>query len=432
MSTIASNVPPKATFNRQRLFVTSCISLITTAMIFAIRADVEKEMATNFHLTHEQIGTVWGPAFWAFTIAIFICGAVVDAIGMKRMHILSSIGYLVGLTMMLFAPRPTGPVQSIFSNTGTIVLYVGFFLMGLSQGLVEGVINPLVATIYSDNKTHRLNMLHAWWPGGLVIGGLLAFAMTQMSATWEMKFGLIYVPTIIYLILAITQHYPQTERVASNVSTGEMWSQAVKPLFILLFICMVMTASTELAPDQWFPTIMGDLVPAFKGGGVLFLVYTSGLMFVLRFYAGPLAHKLSPTGMLLSCAVFSAIGLFWLGSLGPGTSAVVAILAATVFAFGKSYFWPTMLGVTTEQFPRGGALLINLMGGVGMLSVSVALPFIGKLIGNGPANKALSTVAFLPLILIFIFGGLYAYFHSKGGYQAVRLATEEPIPAGEM
>ncbi len=432
MSTTAANVPPKAIYNRQRLFITSCISLITTAMIFAIRGDVEGNMSTAFHLSKANMGLIWSPAFWAFTIAIFICGAVVDAIGMKRMHILSSIGYIVGLTMMLMAPRPTEEVKNIFSNTGTLILYAGFFIMGLSQGLVEGVINPLVATIYSDNKTHKLNMLHAWWPGGMVIGGLLAFALSQASVSWEIKFGMVYIPAVIYLILAITQDYPQTERVTSNISTGQMWSEAAKPLFWLIFLCMWMTAATELAPDQWFPTIMGNLVPVFKGGGVLFLVYTAGLMFVLRFYAGPLAHKLSPTGILLSCAIFSAIGLFWLGSLAPGTSPAIAILAATVFAFGKSYFWPTMLGMTSEQFPRGGALLINIIGGTGMLAVAVALPWLGALIGDGDPNAALKWVAILPLILIFIFGGLYAYFHSKGGYQVVRLATEEPIPAGEM
>ena len=432
MSTTVDNVPGKPVYNRQRLFITSCISLITTAMIFAIRGDVEGNMSTAFHLSKANMGLIWSPAFWAFTIAIFICGAVVDAIGMKRMHILSSLGYIVGLTMMLLAPRPTAEVHNIFENTGTLMLYAGFFIMGLSQGLVEGVINPLVATIYSDNKTHRLNMLHAWWPGGMVIGGLLAFALSQANVAWEIKFGLVYVPAVIYLILALTQEYPQTERVTSNVSTGEMWGQVAKPLFLLIFVCMWMTAATELAPDQWFPTIMGNLVPVFKGGGVLFLVYTAGLMFVLRFYAGPLAHKLSPTGILLSCAVFSTIGLFWLGSLAPGTSPVIAILAATVFAFGKSYFWPTMLGMTSEQFPRGGALLINIIGGTGMLAVAVALPILGSMIGDGDPNAALKTMAILPLILIFIFGGLFMYFQSKGGYKAVRLATEEPIPAGEM
>lgn len=432
MNATVNSVPGKASFNRQRLFVTSCISLITTSMVFAIRGDVERSMGSAFHLTAAQMGLIWSPAFWAFTISIFICGAVVDAIGMKRMHILSSVGYIVGLTMMLLAPRPTEEVHNIFTNTGTLILYIGFFIMGLSQGLVEGVINPLVATIYSDNKTHRLNMLHAWWPGGMVIGGLLAFALSQANVPWELKFGLIYVPAAIYLVLALTQSYPQTERVSSNISTGEMWSQTAKPLFILLFICMWMTAATELAPDQWFPTIMGNLVPAFKGGGVLFLVYTAGLMFVLRFYAGPLAHRVSPTGMLLGCAVISAIGLYWLGSLGAGTSPVIAILAATVFAFGKSYFWPTMLGMTSEQFPRGGALLINLIGGTGMLSVAVALPWLGKLIGSGDPNAALKVVAILPCVLIVIFGALFAYFQSKGGYKPIHLATEEPIPAGEM
>ena len=152
--------------NKNRLFVASCVSLVTTSMVFAIRGDVAGPMSSAFQITNEQMGLIFSPAFWAFTISIFISGALVDVIGMRALHVLSAIGYFIGVGLVLVAPHPTAPVASIFSQTGTTLLYAGFFVMGLSQGLVEGVINPLVATIYSDQKTKRLNMLHAWWPGG--------------------------------------------------------------------------------------------------------------------------------------------------------------------------------------------------------------------------------------------------------------------------
>src|SRR5258708_34270302 len=157
---------------KQRLFVASCVSLVTTSMVFAIRGDVAGPMSSAFRLTNEQMGLIFSPAFWAFTIAIFISGALVDMVGMRALHILSAIGYFVGIGLVLLAPHPAAPVASLFDNTGTTLLYVGFLVMGLSQGLVEGVINPLIATIYSDQKTKRLNLLHAWRPGGLAIGGL--------------------------------------------------------------------------------------------------------------------------------------------------------------------------------------------------------------------------------------------------------------------
>ena len=409
---------------RQRLFVASCISLVTTAMVFAIRGDVETAMSATFQLTKGQMGTIWSPAFWAFTISIFISGALVDLVGLRSLHILSALGYFVGVGLVLVAPHPTAPVDAIFAHTGTTLLYAGFFVMGLSQGLVEGVINPLVATIYSDQKTKRLNMLHAWWPGGMVIGGLLAVAMTQgFNASWQLKLATILVPAAIYLAMAVSMPYPATERVTSNVSTGEMWAQTAKPLFLLLFVCMWMTAAAELGPDQWFPTVMSALVPQLQG--VLFLVYTAGLMFVLRTIGSGVAHK-NPIGTLFVCSILTAIGLYWLGSLQPGTSALVAFAAATIFAIGKSYFWPTMIGVTAELFPRGGALLISLIGGTGMLSVAVALPIMGARIDSlGPA-AALRMVAVLGVILAFIFGGLLVYFKARGGYRAVELG---PSPA---
>jgi MFS family permease len=413
--------------SRQRLFVASCVSLVTTSMVFAIRGDVAGPMSAAFQLNNEQMGLIFSPAFWAFTIAIFISGALVDMVGMRSLHILSALGYFVGIGLVLLAPHPAAPVSSIFSSTGTTLLYAGFLVMGLSQGLVEGVINPLVATIYSDQKTKRLNMLHAWWPGGMVIGGLLAVAMTQaFAASWQLKLATILVPAAIYLGMALTMQYPETERVASNVPTGDMWREAAKPLFLLLFICMWMTAAAELGPDQWFPTVMGALVPKLQG--VLFLVYTAGLMFLLRTFGSGIAHK-NPIGTLFVCSILTGLGLYWLGSLQPGTSALMAFAAATLFGVGKSYFWPTMIGVTAEQFPRGGALLISLMGGTGMLSVAVALPMMGARIDKlGPA-AALQMVAALGGILAVIFGGLSLYFKARGGYRAIQLAPNRAAGA---
>jgi MFS family permease len=407
-----------------RLFVASCISLVTTAMVFAIRGDIEPAMSAAFQLTAQQMGLIWSPAFWAFTIAIFLSGALVDVVGMRALHILSAVGYLLGIALVLLAPFPTAPVSSIFATTGTTMLYAGFFTMGLSQGLVEGVINPLVATLYSAEKTRKLNQLHAWWPAGMIIGGLLAYAFTKLGASWQIKLSLILVPAAIYLAMAIAETYPKTERVASNVSTGDMWREAGRPLFLLLFICMWMTAAVELGPDQWFPSVMSSLTGM---QGILFLVYTAGLMFVLRTYFAGVAHH-SPIGTLLVSAVLAAVGLYWLGGLQPGASPVIAIAAATIFGIGKTYFWPTMLGVTAEQFPRGGALLISLMGGAGMLSTAIVLPIMGARIDRLGHGAALQFVAGLAAILVVIFGGLYLYVRARGGYKAVTLppATSGP------
>jgi MFS family permease len=405
--------------NRQKLFVASCVSLVTTSMVFAIRGDIAPALSGAFQLTNEQMGLIFSPAFWAFTVAIFISGALVDLVGMRALHVLSAIGYLAGIGLILIAPHPTAPVASIFDATGTSMLYAGFFVMGLSQGLVEGVINPLIATVYSEEKTRKLNMLHAWWPGGLVIGGVLAALLTQaFDASWQIKLGSIALPAVVYLAMALSLVYPQTERVVSNISTTEMWREAGRPLFVVLFICMWMTAAAELAPDQWFPAVMGALVPQLQG--VLFLVYTAGLMFLLRFFGSSIAHK-APIQTLVVCSVLTAVGLYWLGSLQPGASPIVAFAAATVFGVGKTFFWPTMLGVTAEQFPRGGALLLALMGGAGMLSVAVAIPIMGARIDQFGPGAALQLIAGLGAIRAVVFVGIYAFFVARGGYRRVHI-----------
>ena len=412
--------------NKQKLFITSCLSIGTAAMVFAIRGDVAGPLSAAFQITNEQMGLIFSPAFWAFTIAIFISGNLVDIVGMRTLHVLSAVGFILGVSLIVLAPRPGAPIVSLFDHPGTMLLYAGFFLFGLSHGLVEGVINPLIATIYSGEKTKKIIAVHAWWPGGLIIGGLLALALsTLFNAAWQVRLSLILIPAVAYLLMAMSLSYPQTERVTSNVSTAEMWRQATRPLFIVLFVCMWMTAAAEMGPDQWFPTVMGELVPQLNpsaGSGVLFLVYTAGLMFALRAWASGLSHK-SPIGTLLVSSLLCGIGLYWLGGLDKNSSAFVALTAATLFGIGKTFLWPTMLGVTAEQFPRGGALLLSLMGGAGMLSVGLVLPIMGERMDQYGPGAALQMVAILGAILAVIFSGVWFYFRTRGGYRAVSISS---------
>ena len=199
-----------------------------------------------------------------------------------------------------------------------------------------------------------------------------------------------------------------------------MFKQAANPMFLLLFVCMWMTAATELGPDQWFPSIMKELTGL---QGVWFLIYTAGLMFILRFFLSGIAHRYSPFGVLTFCSVLSALGLYWLGGLQPGTPAIVAFVAATLFGVGKTYYWPTMLGVTSELFPKGGALLLALMGGAGMLCIAIVLPIMGAEFDKAGPGAALRTVAVLPVILVVVFGVLFFHYRAKGGYRAVKLAA---------
>jgi len=408
----------------QRLFVASCLSIATASIVFAIRGDIAGSLSQAFRLTNEQMGLVFSPAFWAFTMAIFVSGGLIDIVGMRRLHVLSAAGFIAGVLLVGFAPRPEAPVGSLFDHPGTTMLYLGFFMFGVSHGLVEGVINPLMASLYTDEKTRRITSVHAWWPAGLVVGGLLAIGMSRAGIPWEAKLALVFVPAVVYLVMALSLRYPRTERARSNVSTPQMWAQATRPLFLLLVVCMWMTAATEMGPDQWFPRVMGDLVPQLSpdaGSGVLFLVYTGGLMFVLRIWGSAVTHK-SPILTMVASGLLSAIGLYWLGALDKGSSAGVALLAATLFGVGKTFLWPTMIGITAEQFPRGGALLMSLMGGSGFLSVAVTLPIMGARIDSAGPGAALQMVAGVAVVLTVVFAGLWLYFRSRGGYRAVSIS----------
>lgn len=369
--------------NPRRLFVAGCIALITSAFSFMIRQDISDPLAAEFSLTKQAIGEVMGAAFLGMAVSMLAVAPLCDYIGMGKVLLLAWLCHLTGILGTIFAPKP----PAVSADLSYWILWGSTFLVGSGNGLVEIAINPLAATLFPTQKTHYLNVLHAWWPGGLIMSGLLASLVidpimglnsaSPSSATaslgWKIKMGLLLVPLCIYGVMLLGQKFPATERVQANVSTKDMFLEALRPMFILWAFCMLLTACTELGPNQWQKSV---LTRTANLNGTLVFVYTSGLMFVMRFFAGPLAHRLSPVGMLTASAFFAGIGLYWL-SFASG--AIVALLASTIFGIGIAYFWPTMLGVTAERFPKGGALLLGLMGSFANLAISQALPQMGAI-----------------------------------------------------
>jgi len=414
---MTSEIPsPVGVSNRGQMFFASCIALIATAIIFAVRGDILGDLAKQFHLTNAQLGWVISGAFWGFAISIFIGGQLCDLLGMRGILALAFLGHVSGALMTIFAG-------------GYIMLAAATLLIGLGNGFVEAAINPLVATLYPDRKTQRLNLLHAWWPGGIVIGSVVAYLLTRAVGAewhgwqgWQVKQAVVLIPALIYGFLLLRLRLPRTERVQLGVSTGRMYKEALRPLFILWFICMWLTASTELGPNQWIAEIMKNTATQ---SGILILAWISLIMLVGRLFAGPVVHKLSPIGLLMASAATAAVGLF---ALSHVTSAPTAYAASFVFAVGVCYFWPTMLGVTSERFPAGGAFLLGLMGAAGNVSTAVAQPVMGGLYDRfGPAG-ALSYVAVLPVFLIVLFGAIFLSDRAKGGYKVVKLTQEAAPP----
>jgi MFS family permease len=390
--------------NPSRLFQASCVALIVTAMSFALRGAAMGAWTSEFHLTNEQVGWIASTAFWGFTLAMMFGGPLVDAMGLGRVMGIAFVGHIAGIGMTIMA-------WDFWS------LFFGTLLFGIANGSVEAVCNPLIASVYPDNKTTKLNHFHVWFPGGIVIGGLVAQFLGQAGYGWRVQFATMAIPLVAYAFMFFGQTFPKTERVEQGVSTSEMWSACLHPGFLLMVACMVMTAATELGPSQWIPDILTNAGVS----GVLVLVWITGLMAVGRMFAGPFVHSLSPIGMLTASSVISAIGLYAM-SQSTGT---MLFAAATLFAIGVCFFWPTMLGFVAENYPKTGALGLAIIGGVGMLSASYMVPIIGKLYDQGiiargvaagtdpgaipVAIKAasgletLGKVAILPVILTVVF-----------------------------
>ncbi|MDP9229527.1 MAG: MFS transporter [Bacteroidota bacterium] len=390
--------------NRNQLFLASRIALITTAITFAYRAALEGTWGTEFNLTKEQIGWIFAPAFYGFTLAMIFGGPLCDFLGMKKLLGLAFLGQVAGAVIYLIAKDAT-------------MLFIGTLCIGVGNGMVEAACNPLVVTLYPDNKTTMLNKFHVWFPGGIVIGGLLSYLILEkMHLDWRILVSLLFIPAAIYGIIFWRLKFPQTERVQKGVSTKEMFASCLNPLYIIMILCMFLTAATELGTGTW----IGALLSGAGVSGILVLVFINGIMAVGRSFAGPVVHRLNPNGMLIFSALFAGIGLLLLSQ----ATGYAAFGAAAVFAVGICFFWPTMLGFVSEYLPKTGALGLSLMGGAGMFSVSLVLPIMGHWFDKAKSSAIAAgtdvakaeavagtdtfmKVAIMPAILLIVFILIY-------------------------
>ncbi len=403
-----------------RIFFACCLSLVVTAMTFAIRAGILGELSTEFTFTDTQLGWINSMAFLGFPVATMVGGLIYNHVGAKNLLLIAFVGHVLGLVLTIYSGGFWG-------------LLVSTFCIGFANGSVEAGANPLIADMYHDNKTTMLNKFHVWFPGGIVVGALIAFAMTNMGLGWQLQIAVMLVPTAIYGYLVLTQSFPAMAN--SEVSTSTNIASLFSPLYVFMLFCMMLTATTELGTQQWVERILGES----GAHPMLILAMVTGLMAVGRFFAGPVVHALNPAGVLLFGAVVAAIGIYVMSSASGGMVYVSAIL----FAVGVMYFWPTMLGFISEYQPKTGALGLSLIGGLGMFSVSIWNPVIGSWIdsareealasGLAPeaANLAagqatLSNLALFPLALVVLFTGLYLYMRKRGH------DPEKMEPAGEQ
>ena len=413
------------TNNDQLLFWGCFIALITTAFGFISRIFLITTWGEEFGLDPAQEGRLLGIGIWPFAFSIIGISLIIDRIGYKTAMWIAFLGHIIWAIMGVSAYfiSQSGDVDTAFQ-----LLYWGSLILAVGNGGVEAFINPVVATMFVKEKTKWLNILHAGWPGGLVIAGIIVIFMGDVD--WYWKVGIIAVPSVVYLWMLLPRTFPVNERVESGVSYREMlaefgvagaaivgflvalqlmdffsngntiplttgqktlfwligagivvafgiYTRAVgRMLMFVLVLIMIPLATTEIGTDGWITGIMEGTFESYDLHPGWILVYTSAIMMVLRFFAGPIVHCFSPLGLL---AISSALAIAGLYTLSFSTGALLFV-AATLYGFGKTFFWPTMLGVVSEQTPKGGALTLNAISGIGMLACgTLGFPYIGTL-----------------------------------------------------
>lgn len=392
---------PSSIISPQRLFTACCVALIVTAMTFAIRAGILTQLSIDFGLNNTQLGWINGMAFLGFPVAMMFGGLIYNLVGARTLMYLAFACHVLGLVLTITA-------------SGFWTLLLSSFFIGFANGSVEAACNPLIADIYHTRKTAMLNKFHVWFPGGIVIGSLVSALMTKLGFGWQAQIAVMLIPAAIYGWMILGQAFPPPAN--SETSTATNIKAIFSPLFIFMLVCMTMTSISEFGAQQWVGRIFesSDVHP------MMILALTAGLMALGRFFAGPLVHAFNPAGVLVMSAIVTTIGLVLLSQ----ASGAMIYLAAIVFALGVTYFWPTMIGFTSEYMPKTGALGMSLMGGAGMFSVSMWNPVIGgwlddakeEAIASGVTGDAIELVAgqatlqnlaLIPGVLIIAFSVLF-------------------------
>jgi MFS family permease len=489
------------------LFWGCWIALVTTSFAFIGRAFTQGDWAAEFGLSQTQAGEIFGAGLWPFAISIILFSLVMDKIGYKTAMIFGFVCHVLSAVLT-------------YTATGYNSLYFATFIMALGNGTVEAYINPVVATKFSNDKGRWLNYLHGGWSGGFVIAGLILIVLMP-TAAWRIKLMLPVIPAIIYFVMLIGKKFPVGESAAAGVpfkeTLGEVgglgffiftWMMAAealrstglvttnflgigaaiaavvgvgvgvytksflgRPMFLILLVLMIPLASTELGVDSWITPLME---PAMGAAAAQWLfVYTALIMTIMRFCSGPVLRALNPLGTLAAAAAIACVAIYLLGSV---SSIFVLFLCGTLYGLAKAFFWPTTLGVVSEQFPRGGAMTLNGISGTGILGVGVlgamalggmvdrtidrnleaespaihaavtvertgllgayqavdqasydALPADQKLVVDGvrggATKDALKSASVMPLIMFITYIALILYFKGRGGYRPVDVAT---------
>ena len=403
--------------HKKRLLWAGFVAILAAGVGFGIRGGIFANWAADFGFSGAQLGAIGGAGFTGFCFGIMIGGVVVDKIGYGKLVMAAFLFHIISAFITF------GATQGQDADTAYQFLFWGMFVFALANGTLEAVANPLVATLFPENRNHYLNILHASWPLGMILGGMVGWFLGGDGGWgWKGQLALYLVPTLVYGVMFLGQKFPQSEASAKGLKFGEMlkdvgilgglvvsfmlylfFQGTLAPFFeagssaprmislaiglatllaigamtkfsighwliFVLFITHALVGAVELGTDGWIQNITGAILS--EQEGKMLFVFTSLVMFLLRFCAHFIEKKagLNPISLLFICAVLGCIGLNLVSAVTAFGPALGALL---VYAIGKTFFWPTMLAIVGDRFPATGAVAMSLMGGIGMMSAGL-------------------------------------------------------------
>jgi fucose permease len=332
-------------------------------------------------LSQEHLGRLGAVSFAGLVIGILITGPLADRWGTKPFVQFGNVAIALSLAAMAWAPS-------------YLALAAALFCMGLGAGILDMVLSPVVAALNPDNRAVALNWLHSFYCVGAAVTILAGTLALQMGLGWQHA-CLLLLPLPMGLLIAFApMRFPslvgEAGRVGLRTLVRHKW-------FLVALAAIFLAGATELGMAQWLPAYAEKALgfPAWIGGGSLLLF--SVAMAAGRMMIGAVGKRLDPyLAMAGGCAL--SVGLFVAGSFLPHPS--WALAACVAVGFTGSALWPTMLAVTSDRHPEGGATMFGALAALGNAG-GIFMPWtVGWVADRNNLHWGLAISALAPLLML--------------------------------
>lgn len=392
--TLCATLPAASPKSVAFSFAVCCAGMVSVAIACNLLpiffTSLQSSLGGPDGLSNEELGRIAAVNFTGLCVAIVATGPLADRLGPRLFAVLGNVLLAIGLLLLGLSPDYA-------------LLLLAAFVMGLGAGMIDTVLSPIVGALKPERRASAMNWLHSYYCTGAVATVVVAAGALRMGISWRhISLALITIPVLILLAFLFVRLPPLVSESAPG-GRQSVRSLLRVPLFWLALGSILLGGATEMGMAQWLPTYTEETLGLNKLTAGMALAGFSVAMAIGRIGVGVIGHRIDPVRWMIGCCVVTVllflIGAFW-------RQPHVALWACMLAGASGSCLWPSMLAVSADRFPRGGASMYGMLAAFGNLG-GIAMPWIVGIAADqwtmriGLGLTALCPLLMIPLLLPF-------------------------------